>query len=132
MGKVERVDFLLVAFERIPDALAGNIPYLKYAFQSRGTTGGDGSAPNEPIPVAGRKELAIRGETDGADVEVSLLGIVVVVERAAERAGARIEYLGGAVAPGREPTYRRTQHTTVLWLNWCMRLTLSDWVTRGL
>jgi len=59
--------------------------------------------PNEPILGAGRKELAIRGETNGADVEISLLGNVVVVERAAERAGAHIEYLGGAVAPSREP-----------------------------
>jgi len=43
VGKVERVDFLLVAFKGVPDALAGDIPYLwrvnrrlEYGCQSRG------------------------------------------------------------------------------------------------
>ena len=39
MGKVERIDFLLVAFKGVTDAFAGNIPYLenrRYGCQSRG------------------------------------------------------------------------------------------------
>src|ERR1700679_4008316 len=90
--------------------------------------------PNLPIFCASREVLAIGGETDSADVEISLLGDALVVERAAERASAHVENLGGAIAPGGEPhaLLKRTQQTTLSWLNWCTRLTLSDWGTRGL
>jgi len=115
------VDFLLVAFKCVLDVLAGDIPYLKYTFQSCGATGGDVEMDthlNELILSAGCKKLAIRGETNGTDAEISLLGNVVVVGCAAEPSGAHIEYLGSALHPvgSHVPSLlKQTQHTTLLW-----------------
>jgi hypothetical protein len=88
--EVERVDFLLVAFECVPDAFAGDVPYLC----GRKWKGYQSATRNRrkwrrtritrsSAPVA---RYFPSGEADRADVQVPLLGNVFVDKRAAERA----------------------------------------------
>ena len=123
MRKVERVDFLLVAFERVPDALAGDIPYLC------GVRCGVVSNPARPR-VDGRSAPELTGPP--RRLRGTCPGSLSVT---AECAGTHVENLGGAIAPvaSHIPSLlKRTQQTTLSWLNWYMRPTLSDWGTRGI